>query len=680
VQAYNKRLTVLSEEERLAMYGMPDFSKEQQKEYFTFTKNEIDLIFSRTNISAQIYCALQIGYFKAKQIFFEFSWIDISNEDVNFLIKMYFGGKNISLNPITKYEHYTQINQISRLNNYNLWSNKFRESLYFHILKTSKKDMNIKFILTELISYLFEKRIVLPGYSTLQKIIGKALNDEYARLDSIITNSITEESKAIIEKLLAREDLFSYLAVLKQDAKNFGYKMMVSERQKLSVIKPLYILAKELLPKLDISRQNLLRYAELVDYYTIFKLRRFSQERLHLYLLCYTWRRYMQLTDNLVDAFTYHLKQFDDEAKESAEENFTEQSRSQQGNMSVVGKLLHLYVDKKISDNMTFGEIRNKYAFSLMQEEDINKTAQQMIHKPISEHALKWKAVDKISYKFKKHLRAIFMELDFTSFTPKNPLMAVIEQLKQSFSNQKSINKNNIGEYIKIIPKKLKQHLLIYDTSSNIIGIHQNRYEFWMYRQITKSLVSGEIHLDDSISHRCFENELVPLDDNEMNQLDLPCLKYSIEEQLDDLYKELKKQWKLFDKIIKSNKMNHIQYDTNTKSLSFHRPKTSNIEESENVIYSKLPSVDITDVMRFVNDSCNFLSAFNPIQTRYTKSNADENSLLAVIISQAMNHGNLKLGKISDIPYQQLLDVYYKYFRKATLQDANKIISMFTLL
>lgn len=348
MQAYNKRLTVLSEEERLAMYGIPDFTKEQQKEYFTFTKNELDLIFSRANISAQIYCALQMGYFKAKQIFFEFSWIDISNEDVNFLIKVYFGGKNISLKPITKYEHYTQVNQIAQMNNYNLWSNEFREQLYFHILKTSKRDMNIKFILTELISFLLEKRIVLPGYSTLQKIIGKALNDEYARLDGIIANSITEQSKATVEKLLAREDILSYLAVLKQDAKSFGYKMMVSERQKISMIKPLYILAKELLPKLDISRQNLLRYAELVDYYTVFELRRFSQERLHLYLLCYTWRRYMQLTDNLVDAFTYHLKQFDDEVKESAEDNFTEQSRSQQGKMSVVGRLLHLYVDKKL--------------------------------------------------------------------------------------------------------------------------------------------------------------------------------------------------------------------------------------------------------------------------------------------------------------------------------------------
>ena len=47
----------------------------------------------------------------------------------------------------------------------------------------------------------------------------------------------------------------------------------------------------------------------------------------------------------------------------------------------------------------------------------------------------------------------------------------------------------------------------------------------------------------------------------------------------------------------------------------------------------------------------------------------------SVVPKELRENRNLKLGKISDIPYQQLLDVYYKYFRKATLQEANKIIS-----
>lgn len=284
MQSYNKRLRILTDEERLALYSTPEFSNEQQKEYFRFTKDEIDLIFSRTNISAQIYCALQIGYFKAKQLFFEISWVDILNEDVNFLIKEYFGGKNISLTEITKYEYYTQVKQIAEMNNYSLWSNKFREILTLQIIKTSKKDMNIKFILTELICFLFDKRIVLPGYSTLQKIMSESLNNEYARLENIMSTAINEDSKIIIEKLLIRDDMLSYLSVLKQDAKDFKYKMMSIEREKLLTIKPLYKLAKQILPTLGISKKNILYHADLVNHYTIFELRRFKQERLYIYI------------------------------------------------------------------------------------------------------------------------------------------------------------------------------------------------------------------------------------------------------------------------------------------------------------------------------------------------------------------------------------------------------------
>src|SRR3954470_7308025 len=71
--------------------------------------------------------------------------------------------------------------------------------------------------------------------------------------------------------------------------------------------------AKALLPKLDISQQNIAYYASLAHYYTIYDLRRLKPEQTHLYLLCYAWQRYRQLTDNLVEAFGYHMNQLERE-------------------------------------------------------------------------------------------------------------------------------------------------------------------------------------------------------------------------------------------------------------------------------------------------------------------------------------------------------------------------------
>src|SRR4051812_36295623 len=48
-----------------------------------------------------------------------------------------------------------------------------------------------------------------------------------------------------------------------------------------------------------------------------------------------------------------------------------------------------------------------------------------------------------------------------------------------------------------------------------------------------------------------------------------------------------------------------------------------------------------------------------------------EFSLMAVIIAQAMNHGNLVMARTSDMPYHVLEAAYQQYLRQASLQAAN---------
>jgi TnpA family transposase len=673
--SHNKRLTILSAEEKFALYELPDFNESQQQQYLIFTNDEQQLIFARSNLSAQLYCALQIGYFKAKQMFFDLD--KVPQEDIDFLMKCYFPTQQFFLKPITKYEYYQQVKQISNLFGYRLWSKNFMLELYDYVLKISKRDINIGFILAELIQFLSNQKIIRPGYTILQDIISKAINSESKRLGNIIISSLDDTTRQTLEQLLVMDDVISYLAVLKQDSKDFGYKIMTIERKKLEKIKPLYNFIKNLIPTLDTSKQNLLYYADLINYYTIYDLRRLKISHSYLYLLCYAWQRYLQLTDNLINAFCYHLKQFDDGTKNTAEDALKNHARHQERQSIAIGRLLQLYVDESVSNDTTFGEIREKYAFSFMPKDKLRDTAKQMIEKPITELNLKWKAVDTIGHKFKKHLRPIFMTLDFASASANDAWLLAIQELKQDFLKQKNL-KNIANEYyIATIPKRLNQHLIITNSEGNITGIQANRYEFWLYRQIKKRLDSGELYIDDSINHRFFEDELVPLIDDEIirQQFNLPCLLKPITEQLDELYDELKTQWALFEEMLKRKKSEHIQYEVKSKTLSFHKLKVEQEEELQDSFYEKLSMVDNTDVLRFVNEQCDFLSAFSPLQSHYIKQKAEDDILLAVIISQAMNHGRLKLSKISDIPYHTLSYAYQQYFRKNTLEEANDIIS-----
>ena len=672
----NKLLTVLSEAEQFALYGLPDFDEGQRLGYLSLSESELVLASSRPSLCAKAYCALQIGYFKAKHAFFRFTWDDVQ-EDCAFVLTRYFNDQAFEPHAITKHEHYTQRAMIAKLFGYRLWSADFFPQLALQLAQIVRRDVTLGFIVAELIAYLNEHKIVRPGYTTLQTLISEVLSAERRRLGELLSEVLDGAAKDALSQLLVHDDTLSELAALKQDAKDFGWRQMAQEREKRARLELLYRIAKTLLPKLAISQQNLRYYASLANFYTVYDLRRLKTEQTYLYLLCYVWQRYRQLTDNLVDALGYHTKQLEDESKARAKKQFvTEQARRQQETPQV-GRLLLLYVDDTVADATPFGDVRQR-AFTIMPKDALQIAGQRLSVKPASKLALRWQVVDDLATRIRRHLRPLYGALDFSSVVPDNSWLAALSWVKGVFAKQQRLSQRPLAECPKAtLPKRLRPYLLTFDADGKPTGVHADRYEFWLYRQIRKRLKSGEIYLDDSFQHRCFTDELVSLDEKTdvLSQMDIPWLRQPISILLDALTSELHEQWLAFNRELRQGKLKHLDYDSETKTLIWRRPKAANDATREDAFYEQLSFCDIADVFRFVNEQCQFLSALAPLQPRYAKQVADADSLMAVIIAQAMNHGNLIMSRTSDIPYYVLEATYHQYLRYASLQAANDRIS-----
>lgn len=197
MRASNRRLTILSELEQFALYDPPDFDEGQRAEFLTFTETELQLILSRPDPTTQIYCAIQLGYFKAKQLFFRLPWEQIDEEDISFLIQNYFPNQTVDKHPITNHEHYYQRYTIANLFGHRPWSKEFVPSLYQQATQIVQRDITPRFIALELISFLKKQKIIRPGYSTLQKIISNVLAAERHRLYLLVTEAISEQTKML---------------------------------------------------------------------------------------------------------------------------------------------------------------------------------------------------------------------------------------------------------------------------------------------------------------------------------------------------------------------------------------------------------------------------------------------------------------------------------------------------
>ena len=630
----NKLLTVLSDTEQEALYGLPDFDDAQRLEYLALSETELAFAFSRPGLHVQVYCVLQISYFKAKHAFFRFDWSEVE-DDCAFVLSRYFNGEGFERKSVTKHEHYSQRERVAELFGYRPWAADFLPQLAQQAEQIVRRDVMPGFVAAELIVWLNEHKIIRPGYTTLQELVSETLSAERRRLGGLLAEVLDDAAKGVLAQLLVRDDTLSQLAALKQDAKDFGWRQMVREREKRATLEPLHGIAKALLPKLGISQQNLLYYASLANFYTVHDLRNLKADQTHLYLLCYAWQRYRQLTDNLVDAMAHHMKQLEDESSAGAKQAFVAEQVRRHLEAPKVGRLLSLYVDDSVADPTPFGEVRQR-AYKIMSRDTLQSTAQRMSVKPTGKLALHWQAVDRLAERIRRHLRPLYVTLDFASIAPDCPWLAALAWAKGVFAKQQRLSQRPHAECpATTLPKRLRPYLLVFDADGKPSGLHADRYEFWLYRQIRKRLKSGELYIDDSLQHRHFSHELVSLDEKAdvLAQMDIPFLRQPVDVQLDTLTAELHAQWLAFNRELKQGKLTHLEYDKDTRTLIWRKPKGENQKAREQSFYEQLPFCYVADVFRFVNGQCQFLSALTPLQPRYAKKVADADNLMAVILA-----------------------------------------------
>ena len=148
------------------------------------TETELALASSRPGLHAQVYCLLQIGYFKAKHAFFRFDWSEVE-DDCAFVTSRYFHGEAFERKPITKHEHYTQRERVAELFGYQLWAADFLPQLGQQATQTVRRDVTPGFVAAELIIWLNKHKIIRPGYTTLQELISETLSTERRRLGGL---------------------------------------------------------------------------------------------------------------------------------------------------------------------------------------------------------------------------------------------------------------------------------------------------------------------------------------------------------------------------------------------------------------------------------------------------------------------------------------------------------------
>ena len=674
-----KRLRILSDEAIEAMYGRPRFTEEDREQYFSLSPQEKAALEEFHSLKSRICFLLQLGYFKARHLFFPFD-SRIMEEDVRYLRKKYFPRFHLKDLRITKGTRLKQQGLILSLFGYRNCNAPERRRLEEKARQAVTVCGKPLYVFGELTRFLEEERIVSPEYSSLQDIVGAALTFEQNRLAEIMRRRLTPSDREALRNLLSDSEGLHEITRLKRDPRDFTYGEIKREISRGEQMRGLYLLTQKRLPELGVSNESVRYYASLVLYYSVYRLKRFDEDTAFLYLLCFAYHRFQRFHDNMINSLLHHVREFSDDAKKAARLRVYEHQAEASQDLQKAGEVLRLFTDDRIGDAMPFREAREK-AFNILEREKLESVANRIAAKDrFDETAFEWEHIDRLGKQFKYHLRPVLQVVDFTAVSARKPLMEAVAFLKEAFRKGKALSQYAPDTFpTGFIAESAKRYLFAKDEHGRKRPI-PDRYEFLVYRQLKQGLEAVDISCRDSVRFRSFEDDLV---DEKLWRRDKekliaetgsPILKTSIRGHLAELKRELEEKLAEINRRIESGENEHFRIKRHGRNVRWTLQGLPASEPVNHPVFETLGQTDIADILRFVHGECGFLDTFDHVLGRYARQDPDHDILIACLIAWGTNLWLWQMGEISDIPFHILATTSDNFIRPETLKAANDII------
>lgn len=340
----SRRLHILEPHEVAALYARPSFTPDEQQHYFTLTPAEQAACDELRSLASQVSFILQLGYFKARQLFFAFTFAEVADDVAAILGRHFPTAAEVAWEPLSEPTILKQRARILELLDYRRCRVAEREQAALHARKLAQISSKPVYIFRELLQFFAEQRIVAPGYSAVQNLVSHAVTFEQQRLTALLQHALAAADMATLDALLAQTDERYRVTWLKQEPADMTRDAMGEEIARATLLSPLAALAERVIPVLDISREAVAYYASLINYYAAARLLQLDRWVIFLYLLCFVYHRSRRCNDRILTAFIRGVTTYTDEAREKAKSQAVTQREQREEDVAKASGVLGLFV------------------------------------------------------------------------------------------------------------------------------------------------------------------------------------------------------------------------------------------------------------------------------------------------------------------------------------------------
>ena len=683
------RMKILSTAEQESFNNPPEFNSFQRKQFFDVASGLLDIAHRLRKPTHQIGFLLACGYFRATKRFF--MPVDYCPRDVEYVAsKLGFECRNFSPKEYSRdrIHHHRQL--ILDFYGFRRFNKNTQIFIKQEVSDMARSQLKPKLIFWRCVDLLVRKRIQVPGYDHLSKVILIELNQRKKDLITVIDQELTPDTRALLDGLFVQESEGKHarykLTLIKKLSQSTKPSQIKERTDDLVYIAELYDSLSPILPVLNLGHEGIRYFANSVIKSDIFQINQRGQEDRYVHVVAFIAHQYYRLQDNLVDTLLSTVKSFQNSVQrdykdwcyiEHKERNQSIKSIVASFDENIFGLLIH--IREVTQDNESDDANKLKRICSLLDahNDSIPQAEQQwgsLKQSLISEagEGRYYDILEERSVRLQNRVSTIIKALCFQGDYDVSTLLDTIVYFKDKDG---VIGKNAPLGFL----DPQERTVVIRDDGA----FRPSLYKVFFFIHVADALKSGQLNLEHSYKYRPLDEYLISKElwgqekETLLARADLQKFA-SPKDVLDELDQALYRQYQTTNRNINDGRNPYLKTATNGY-FTVSTPKQE--DQKAELLRPYFPEqhfVPLPEILSTINSHTGFLNEFQHWQQRYVKGRTADKILYAGIMGLGCAIGTPKMGRISRmINETSLQHAVNWYFTLENIQAANdRVVSV----
>lgn len=658
---------LLTPDQRLALMQIPE-DEWVLGTYYTFSKQDLEIINKRRREENRLGFAVQLAVLRYPG--WPYTHIKSIPDSVIHYITKQIGASpsSLSLYPQRENTLWDHLKEIRSEYDFVTFTLKEYRMTFKYLHQLALENGDAVHLLHECIDFLRKNKIILPAFTTLERIVWEARAMAEKKLFNMVNQSLTNEQKEKLEEIITSqhpsESNKTILGWLKEPPGHPSPETFLKVIERLEYIRGMEL---ETVQISHLHRNRLLQLSRLGSRYEPYAFRDFQESKRYSILTVYLLYLTQELTDK---AFEIHDRQIlsllskGRKAQEEIQKQNGKKLNEKVIHFTNIGQALIKAKQEKLDVFEVLESIIEWNSFVSSVEEA------QELARPADYDYLD--LLQKRFYSLRKYTPTLLRVLEFHSIKANEPLLQAVEIIRGM--NESGKRKVPDDSPVDFISKRWKKHL--YEDDGTTINRHY--YEMAVLTELREHVRAGDVSIVGSRQYRDFEEYLFSEDTwNQSKGNTRLSVSLSFEDYITERTSSLNERLKWL--AANSNKLDGVSLEKGKLSLArLEKDVPEEAKKFSASLYQMLPRIKLTDLLMDVAHITGFHEQFTHASNNRKPDKEETIIIMAALLGMGMNIGLSKMAEATPgLTYKQLANVSQWRMYEDAMNKAQAILVNF---